>query len=121
MSTQHTPGPWRVGDRKPYVEVWGPQRMNSSPILASMESEPREANARLMAAAPDILSALKEAVEFQNEDTECLVGCQRNEEFGNDHDEPCPDRRCHDHGCMVARVNRWRAAIAKAEKPAVNG
>lgn len=56
---QHTPGPWRIGDRDPYVEVWGPMRMNSNPILASMESEPREANARLMAAAPEMLAALK--------------------------------------------------------------
>lgn len=58
--SKHTPGPWKVGDRKPYVEVWGPMRMNHSPILASMESEPREANARLMAAAPDMLAALRE-------------------------------------------------------------
>lgn len=61
---KHTPGPWSVGTRKPYVEVWGPMRMNASPILASMESEPREANARLMAAAPDLYRALDELAGF---------------------------------------------------------
>ena len=60
---QHTPGPWRIGDHKPYVEVWGPMRMNNYPILASMESEPREANAILMAAAPDMLALLKRIAE----------------------------------------------------------
>lgn len=56
--TEHTPGPWRVGDREPYVEIWGPMLMNAYPVLASMEAEPREANARLIAAAPDLLAAL---------------------------------------------------------------
>lgn len=33
--------------------------MNAHPIVASLECEPRGANARLIAAAPDMLSALK--------------------------------------------------------------
>ena len=53
-----TPGPWRVGDHKPYVEVWGRMQINTYPIIASMECEPREANARLIAAAPDLLEAI---------------------------------------------------------------
>lgn len=57
----HTPGPWKVGDRDPYVEVWGPMQMNAHPILASMEHEPREANAKLMAASPDLDKACDEA------------------------------------------------------------
>jgi hypothetical protein len=66
--SEHTPGPWMVGTRKPYVEVWGPMRMGASPILASMESEPREANARLMAAAPDLLAALKQCTARADKD-----------------------------------------------------
>ena len=37
-------------------------RMGGYPILASMESEPREANARVMAAAPELLTELQVAV-----------------------------------------------------------
>ena len=48
---EHTPTPWKMGDRKPYVEIWGPMRMNSSPILASMEHEPRDANAAFIVKA----------------------------------------------------------------------
>ncbi len=58
-AAQHTPGPWRVGDREPYVEVWGPRGMHGSPIIASMENEPRDENARLIAASPDMADAIK--------------------------------------------------------------
>lgn len=61
--------------------------------------------AQIIKAAPDLLAAIKEAVEFQNEDTDC----------GTDNIELCSDRRCRDEGCMIVRVNRWRAAITKAE------
>ena len=54
----------------------------------------------------DLLEALKEAISFQNEDTECLT----------DDDDPCPDDRCKHYGCMVMHVNRWRAIVRKAEK-----
>ena len=72
-TNEPTPGPWRTGDREPYVKVWGPMRMNTHPILASMESEPRAANARLMAAAPDLLAALKAAVPYLRKDTAAMV------------------------------------------------
>lgn len=37
--------------------------MNAYPIIASLECEPRQANARLIAAAPELLEALKVARE----------------------------------------------------------
>ena len=59
----HTSTPWKVGDRKPYVEIWGPMRMNSSPILASMEHEPREANAAFIVRAVNSYDQLVDALQ----------------------------------------------------------
>jgi hypothetical protein len=56
-----------------------------------------------------LIAALREALEFQNEDSECLVTDD------DTYAAACPDRRCRVRGCMVLRVNRWRAALAKAE------
>jgi hypothetical protein len=60
---EHTPTPWKIGDRKPYIEVWGPMRMNSSPILASMEHEPRDANAAFIVKAVNNHEALIKALK----------------------------------------------------------
>lgn len=80
--------------------------------------EERERVLALRAVIAELLAALEEAISFQNEDIECLVGGQCIGETPDDNAQPeCPDRRCHDHGCMVARVNNWRAAIAMAVRP----
>ena len=62
MATKHTPGPWRVTEYQPNKRttrrqslIWGQQ---VSP-LATVENGPREANANLIAAAPELLEALK--------------------------------------------------------------
>lgn len=60
------------------------------------------------AALGPVVEALKEALEYQNDDTECLMA----EEI-----KACWDQRCHGNVCMVARVNRWRAALALAMEP----
>lgn len=52
--SQHTPGPWLIhstGD----VVAWRADRLV---FVASVGQETREANARLIAAAPDLLAAL---------------------------------------------------------------
>lgn len=63
MSAQHTPGPWRLEHRGSTFIVDKPGdgyitrdvcRMDAS----TMSALAREANARLIAAAPDLLSAL---------------------------------------------------------------
>lgn len=68
---KHTPGPWeaRPDDRGagsyPYCTVWaGPPGLNGSVVAAiRLDDEgrelPFEANARLIAAAPELLEALK--------------------------------------------------------------
>lgn len=65
MDGKHTPGPWITGG----FYIRGPQKE----LLARMRGAPspeREANARLIAAAPDLLAALKTA-------RECIVYCSR--------------------------------------------
>ena len=72
--TQHTPGPWTVGDQYPapygseecfQIELRGTTWPDgSTPLLAVVVNEnvsdsTTQANARLIAAAPDLLEALK--------------------------------------------------------------
>lgn len=60
MSTQHTPGPWRYepgrNDRPPYV-IRGSE---GGFVVVGMTAARQDADARLIAAAPDLLSALVE-------------------------------------------------------------
>lgn len=62
--TTHTPGPWNVGDDSPN-EYEGPTIENIDTVIAVIpiddinDSTPEErANARLIAAAPELLAAL---------------------------------------------------------------
>lgn len=77
MTTKHTPGPWRVGDAG--NTVFGPKTAHPSPVSICTISGPtprinpeeKRANARLIAAAPDLLEALEAicarvAGEFDN-------------------------------------------------------
>ena len=51
----HTPAPWRIGDAG--LTVFGPPNGNSSP--ETVAATRNRANARLIAAAPDLLKALR--------------------------------------------------------------
>lgn len=66
-----------------------------------------EANAHLMAAAPDLLAALEELMEWQNENACRTLANLR----------AADDDRCHpfDAGGHVVAIYRARAAIAKAK------
>ena len=65
MSEQHTPGPWKVVDSWDDYTIEGP---NSEEII--FQDGPygtptiKEANARLIAAAPALLEALRDIVEY---------------------------------------------------------
>ena len=62
METRHTPGPWRIGDGG--ATVFGPRTNAPSPrTIANVGRGPlctneTKANARLIAAAPELLAAL---------------------------------------------------------------
>ncbi len=72
----HTPGPWAVnwagvshGGKMVYDEVYVYAPASSSIAIAAdiadpLTNEPSEANARLIAAAPDLLGLLKKARDF---------------------------------------------------------
>lgn len=104
----HTPGPWKFseweqfGDTRFYVaqEEGAPYTPNYSDVATLIaETVPRErvaiqlANARLIAAAPDLLKQL----------TDLLAMCERQEDFNDDGD-----------GGMFERA---AAAISKAIQP----
>ena len=60
MSTQHTPGPWRIGTTPPNGEqTIGTQQGLMVAVATTGANTPTEANARLIAAAPDLLEALQ--------------------------------------------------------------
>ena len=52
---QHTPGPWRVGDAG--ATVFGPK--SDKPVPEIVATVRHKANARLIAAAPEMLELLK--------------------------------------------------------------
>lgn len=67
MIIKHTPGPWRSGDV--FNTVFGPPNGNPSPLtiatvhmLHSYDDGSKNANARLIAAAPELLEACKAAL-----------------------------------------------------------
>jgi len=71
MSAQHTPGPWEaVIDSQTPSWVWvAPADWHTRVcrvVLYAYEKEEQQANARLIAAAPDLLAALEAGAE-------CLV------------------------------------------------
>lgn len=68
---KHTKGPWQVGRSGDGVEIISDEMPSGVAELATVHSSaeyagtlPVEANARLIAAAPDLLHALKWAAEF---------------------------------------------------------
>lgn len=98
--TAHTPGPWRIGDAG--HTVFGPKTALTSPVsivtlwqrTPNCGREERQANAHLIAASPELLAALVEALPW--------VEAQL--------DDPV-----NKPGSVQAVANRIRAAIAKAE------
>ena len=107
----HTPGPWRAYKPHPHNPWWCVQAENRE--IAEVETgahaavwndphspEAVEANARLMAAAPDLLESLKEMGDW------IAGGLQAS-------GEAWPDAKCLQHTEEIAA--RARAAIDKAE------
>jgi hypothetical protein len=69
MKTKHTKGEWhkRNGDIENHFEIIGDYGTHKTiallPLRAFVEKDEAEANAKLIAAAPDMLIALQKAVE----------------------------------------------------------
>ena len=66
MKTQHTSGPWKTGNKYP-TRIIGGQTNIAATALPDDESNPSNeqiANARLIAAAPDLLAAALRSAGF---------------------------------------------------------
>jgi hypothetical protein len=61
MNTQHSQGPWRYDYQDGYC---GEIVAKNGKVVATFTDEPSAPDARLIAAAPDLLEALKDIVEF---------------------------------------------------------
>ncbi|MFY2945848.1 hypothetical protein ACOTJB_23805 [Achromobacter xylosoxidans] len=65
MTTNHTPGPWRYeagrDGRPPYVI----RRTEGGFVVVGMTADRQEADARLIAAAPELLEALQKLLDLQ--------------------------------------------------------
>ena len=78
--TKHTPGPWRIGrleswemDGTPFRRVYFPNSaakyLEDQPVQeAHIRGDNCDENAMLIAAAPDLLHALDEAIEWDSHD-----------------------------------------------------
>lgn len=102
MGIKHTPGPWFItGSMTKYVEARIPGRMIQEVAACGPTAaddgygEQQMANARLIAAAPDLLEALEYAVV--------------------DFDNWAAHEDNHPHEHLVAWAEKARAAIAKAK------
>jgi hypothetical protein len=87
MNKQHTPGPWTVTHNGYYHEIrtpWpGDSEVNkNSPSLAHIPSssnvegydfDTAQANANLIASAPDLLAALEELLYGHTDKAECMA------------------------------------------------
>jgi hypothetical protein len=63
MSPKHTPGPWVVSEHTMHgYEVWARRNSGSMRVALCGTANFDEANARLIAAAPELLTALKRAL-----------------------------------------------------------
>lgn len=68
MENKHTPGPWTVGDTPAIV-----YDDNACEVaIATFNQESCEANARLIAAAPELLAALEAWVDCEIASQECF-------------------------------------------------
>jgi hypothetical protein len=59
--TQHTPGPWHIGRRAGNPAIYAQDGAEVAQMLTVTNDDWRD-NARLIAAAPDLLAALKECM-----------------------------------------------------------
>lgn len=65
MSTQYTPGPWRIGTPPPNGEqtIGTLNGLMVAVATTGAEMEETKANARLIAAAPELLEALQSVLD----------------------------------------------------------
>jgi hypothetical protein len=122
--SQHTPGPWTVkpGHAFGSRNVYGPRKAHVAEVWNGSTRDPAEAeavaeaNARLIAAAPKMLEALKAALERMESDWQVIEG-----EFGPGYGAAKKRKMCDIDAAIAAKeptveeIIAVRAAIAEAE------
>ena len=121
IQTKWTPGPWRIIEMRGGWTIEGPNNGYGDRVCVSendihdssyYNSRPESnANAKLIAAAPDLFEALKELLVYANEHLsefdvdgdECVIE--------SEHDL-CP--KCRPIGCIQLKIREARAALRKA-------
>jgi hypothetical protein len=126
----HTPGPWHFVEENAGLmtdhgygilygepDSWGWEKNLYVSVGCSLRVERElgkgvaEANARLIAAAPEMLEALKDLLTI----VEGVFG----EHFAADDASPCSElcaaSDCQQFGCITGKIVDARAALAKAE------
>jgi len=96
----HTPGPW--GDVHGIIQATNKYIIARIDAPIHLHNETTEANARLIAAAPDLLAALRAVIPAL-----IILGDHIGNEFKGGNGQPAFDR--------CALIGAARAAIAKAE------
>jgi len=69
MSAKHTPGPWRV-----FGYDIGTSPDETLAVVCAMDDNTDDANAALIAAAPDLLAALQECAEYLDRYADVIDG-----------------------------------------------
>lgn len=65
MDAKHTPGPWRISKINPRIVESENPGLDTRPVSRTFRMQPEaEANARLIAAAPELLALLAQALNF---------------------------------------------------------
>lgn len=111
---QHTPGPWEISDHRLKTPIGaGPKHIAMVAYFDCGAGDPRSispsehnANARLIAAAPELLEALEEALRKMGEDEEQIEG-----EWGHSRTL----QQMEAEGDLSEAIVKARAAIAKAK------
>lgn len=95
----HTPGPWKVtSGGQVTARIYNRHFGDVSPLSLYRSIQVRRANARLIAAAPDMLEALEDILP----DIECRCG------------EAYTGRGLHESNSLCHQAETVKAAIAKA-------
>lgn len=70
MKTQHTEGEWiiSVNDYEEFEVVLDDSEFGTCIIASIEDQQEKEANAKLIAAAPELLEALKDILDFSKDD-----------------------------------------------------
>lgn len=59
---KHSPGPWKIGEHSEYRDIWAADKYRICQLVRTLPM--RECDARLIAAAPELLEALEDASHY---------------------------------------------------------